>query len=225
MKSQIYNVGEKNGSWKGDKVGYAALHEWIKRRILKPEVCPYCKVRPPYDVANKSGEYKRVVDDWIYLCRRCHMESDGRLERLINRVSRKTLEQRLCKICSTLFQPKSSRYTCCSRKCTNKLKGISKTKSIDLNKLLVYRENGLTNGECAERLNVSKSTIERRFKKIRDERVYAVVCPDCSDELFQGDKLEVENWLKSHDMDDAEWYDDDGSVECLCQQCSWLMDK
>ncbi len=72
--------GSKVPSWKGDKVGYCGIHEWIRRRYLKPELCECCKKKPPYDLANKSGKYKRDLDDWEWLCRRCHMTKDGRLE-------------------------------------------------------------------------------------------------------------------------------------------------
>ena len=36
-----------------------------------------------YDLANK-GIYNRNFDNWEWLCRKCHMLSDGRLENLIN---------------------------------------------------------------------------------------------------------------------------------------------
>ena len=40
-------------------------------------------MKSPYDCANISGEYHRDVDDFEWLCRRCHMVKDGRLEKLI----------------------------------------------------------------------------------------------------------------------------------------------
>lgn len=64
--------------WKGDKVGYGKLHEWVKNRIIKPEICPRCKKRKAYDLANK-GIYNRDLKNWEYLCRKCHMKSDGRM--------------------------------------------------------------------------------------------------------------------------------------------------
>lgn len=79
--SQI-KMGSNNPYWKGDNVGYAALHNWIRRRLLKPERCPLCEVSAPYDLANISQEYKRDITDWEWLCRRCHMLKDGRLSKL-----------------------------------------------------------------------------------------------------------------------------------------------
>jgi hypothetical protein len=76
------NCSEKNASWKGDNVGYGALHDWVRYHKQKPEFCEECKVVKPYDLANISGEYKRDVNDFEWLCRKCHMTKDGRLERL-----------------------------------------------------------------------------------------------------------------------------------------------
>ncbi len=59
--------------------GYTGIHEWIKRRLPKPEACQDCRTVPPRDLANISQEYKRDISDWEWLCRRCHMTKDGRL--------------------------------------------------------------------------------------------------------------------------------------------------
>jgi len=71
--------GENHHRWKGDDVGMNPLHLWIKRRLEKPKLCEKCKKVPPYDLANKSGEYKRDLDDWKWLCRSCHVKSDNRI--------------------------------------------------------------------------------------------------------------------------------------------------
>jgi hypothetical protein len=75
-------MAEKNPMWRGDKVSYNALHSWIKRRKPKPKLCSLCKKRPAYDLANISGKYKRDLDDWYWICRRCHMVRDGRIKNL-----------------------------------------------------------------------------------------------------------------------------------------------
>ena len=74
-------LSEKNPMWKGNNVGYQALHNWIKRRKPKPNLCEECKENKPSDLANVSGEYKRDINDFEWLCRRCHMKKDGRLKR------------------------------------------------------------------------------------------------------------------------------------------------
>jgi hypothetical protein len=75
-------IGSKNHNWKGDKVSRGAVHDWIKTRLPKPEKCEHCQQKPPRDLANKSGEYRRDLSDWEWLCRRCHMISDGRMNNL-----------------------------------------------------------------------------------------------------------------------------------------------
>ncbi len=72
-------LSERNPVWKGDDVGYEALHEWIKTHKQKPKICEECHKEPVYDLANISGEYKRDISDYEWLCRKCHMTKDGRL--------------------------------------------------------------------------------------------------------------------------------------------------
>lgn len=74
--------GSLSYNWKGNAVGRRSLHRWVRSYKKIPKLCEMCHKNPPYDLANKSGKYKRALSDWFYLCRRCHMNSDGRLERL-----------------------------------------------------------------------------------------------------------------------------------------------
>lgn len=71
----------RNGMWK-DKVGKCALHEYIARRLSKPIKCPKCKKELPLELSSTNHTYTRKLEDWEWLCRRCHMESDGRLEKV-----------------------------------------------------------------------------------------------------------------------------------------------
>lgn|SRR4030067_1498426 len=79
LKRKGVNQNQNHGQWKGDNVGYSALHAWVKRHLNKSDLCQNCKKRPSHDLANISQEYKRDLDDWEWLCRKCHMKSDGRL--------------------------------------------------------------------------------------------------------------------------------------------------
>jgi len=72
----------KNPMWKGEDVGRRQLHRWVSSRFPKPNLCMKCKKVPPYDLANNSGKYLRDLSDWEWLCRCCHMERDGRLDRV-----------------------------------------------------------------------------------------------------------------------------------------------
>jgi len=78
----ISKLEDKNPNWKGDVVGLKALHEWVKRRKIKTKFCEKCLKAPPRDLANISQEYRRDLNDFEWLCRKCHMEKDGRLSDL-----------------------------------------------------------------------------------------------------------------------------------------------
>lgn len=69
---------EKIKSWKGECVGYRALHDWVARYLGKPLVCQNCgdDKRTRYHWANISHLYKRDTKDWIRLCPRCHYYFD-----------------------------------------------------------------------------------------------------------------------------------------------------
>jgi len=81
-KQSFAKRGTLNPQWKGDDVGYGKLHSWVIKRIPKPEICPMCKERKVFDLSNK-GIYNRDLNNWEWLCRRCHMESDGRLDKFL----------------------------------------------------------------------------------------------------------------------------------------------
>jgi hypothetical protein len=69
-------TGPKNHLWKGDKVKYKPLHKWVRRYKPKPEFCEECKVNPPIEISNISGEYKRDLTDYRWLCIKCHRKID-----------------------------------------------------------------------------------------------------------------------------------------------------
>lgn len=75
-----WSAAEKNVNWKGDKVGYRALHEWIEGQLGKPTTCEFCLKEnlTGHEIhwANKSWEYRRDVSDWIRLCPSCHKAYD-----------------------------------------------------------------------------------------------------------------------------------------------------
>jgi hypothetical protein len=69
-------LGDKNKAWKGDKVGYGALHDWIKDHFPRKYKCEKCQGTKNIQMANKSHLYKRDITDWMELCRPCHMKYD-----------------------------------------------------------------------------------------------------------------------------------------------------
>lgn len=88
-KKQTHNykhskLGNKNPLWKGDKVSIIALHQWVNNHLPKPDLCQMCGNNLIYDLANVTGIYNRDFNNWKYLCRRCHMKSDGRLDKFLS---------------------------------------------------------------------------------------------------------------------------------------------
>jgi hypothetical protein len=81
LKISKSKLGFQNPAWKGDNITYAQLHKWIRGHKPKLSYCEMCgKVNCPLDIANKSGKYKRDLNDWLRLCVKCHEKYD--LERI-----------------------------------------------------------------------------------------------------------------------------------------------
>lgn len=69
--------GADAAGWRGEEVGYQALHRWVKKQFGSPPNCERCGTDEGLiDWANKSHEYRRALDDWLRLCRRCHWAHD-----------------------------------------------------------------------------------------------------------------------------------------------------
>jgi len=66
-------------AWKGDSVGHSSLHTWLRTNHGKANKC-CCKEcdgsSKIYEWANLSGEYKRDVNDFRMMCRKCHSLMD-----------------------------------------------------------------------------------------------------------------------------------------------------
>ncbi len=68
---------EESRLWKGNEVGYNALHCWVKKHLGKAIECIWChKTTGRIDWANISHEYKRELNDWMMLCHKCHINYD-----------------------------------------------------------------------------------------------------------------------------------------------------
>ena len=109
------HLDANNFMWRGDEVGCGAIHGWVRRRKEKPLNCERCKENAPYDLANKSGEYKRDLSDWEWICRKCHMKDDKRLEKLIEFDKNRPellLRKTLCPDCGTEVSSKIRNTFC-----------------------------------------------------------------------------------------------------------------
>jgi len=63
-------------TWKGDKVGYHALHTWVTRHKGKAVKCYECGTNKNVQWANLSHEYKRDLNDFREMCGKCHRAYD-----------------------------------------------------------------------------------------------------------------------------------------------------
>lgn len=68
---------EDNPDWRGEKVGYHAVHKWIQKSLIKPQTCRDCNQPKKLELANLSGEYKRDITDWEWLCHRYNTSKDA----------------------------------------------------------------------------------------------------------------------------------------------------
>lgn len=71
-------TGEKNGLWKGKNATMVAQHNWVVRRLGRPQKCEHCGTTEDrmYHWANVSGKYHRDITDYIRLCVPCHKKMD-----------------------------------------------------------------------------------------------------------------------------------------------------
>lgn len=82
VKRKIGRPGALSSAWKDDGATYKAKHIWIRKYLSKPELCPSCKLVPPTEVHNIDKQYRRVLSEWVWMCRKCHMHTDDRLTKL-----------------------------------------------------------------------------------------------------------------------------------------------
>lgn len=91
-KMRVAQLGEKHHKWKGDEVGYDALHRWVSRMKGKAVKCKRCgkKKTTPKSVqwANKDHKYKRNLKDWISLCAKCHYYYDEKFLKILHGYNR-----------------------------------------------------------------------------------------------------------------------------------------
>lgn len=126
--SGMFKVGqranEKHPNWKGDKVGYWALHAWIARNYGKPSKCEKCgtEMAKKYEWANKSGKYLRDIKDWLRLCCSCHHHYDDVFEKMmITRGlrglpnARGTGVEYKCKVCGVTCKDCYSKSSLCKK--------------------------------------------------------------------------------------------------------------
>jgi len=71
-----FKKGQIPKNWKGDMVGYNALHRWVARHRGKAKICDECGSDKFVQWANISREYKRELNDYREMCSKCHRTYD-----------------------------------------------------------------------------------------------------------------------------------------------------
>ena len=101
--------GSENPQWKGDKATIAAKR--LRAGKLYPEVgrCEGCGA-DAIDRHHKNGDTgDNSPENIAFLCRRCHMAEDGRLEAFLkwsrDRKGKSFKDPSPCVICSQLYKP------------------------------------------------------------------------------------------------------------------------
>ena len=101
-------IREKSPGWKGDykNIKYRQLHSRVRRLKPKPKSCEMChEVKSWIELTNVSptynpDTYNEDLNNWRWMCRKCHIESDGRLKFLDKgRIPKNTPDMR-CGICN-----------------------------------------------------------------------------------------------------------------------------
>lgn len=74
----ITNSGKNHYNWKGDNVGYFAVHAWIYKWKGTPKKCENCgsTTKKKYEWANIDHKYRRILEDYIRMCTPCHHAYD-----------------------------------------------------------------------------------------------------------------------------------------------------
>lgn len=77
-------AGDKSSNWKGDDVGYGALHTWIRKQKPGQTHCQRCGKVKPLHLANiQNHKYTRNPDDYEYMCVKCHADYDLKMRNLV----------------------------------------------------------------------------------------------------------------------------------------------
>jgi len=73
----LARMGNKNPDWKGNKVKYPGVHQWLRKNKPKVDFCELCgKKTGKLDLSNISGEHTRDADNYNWYCRKCHVKRD-----------------------------------------------------------------------------------------------------------------------------------------------------
>lgn len=85
LKKRKLIRGKFHPSWKGDNVGYFGFHAHIKKHNKKSKFCQKCfTYTSKLNLCNiRNHNYTRNIEDYKWLCYRCHMIIDKRYKNLV----------------------------------------------------------------------------------------------------------------------------------------------
>ena len=52
------------------------IHNWVRYHKPKQEGCTICYKIKKLELANISGDYSKDIDDYLWLCKKCHIQFD-----------------------------------------------------------------------------------------------------------------------------------------------------
>jgi len=64
----------------GLNMSYRGLHLLIKRNKPKPKYCSICNQEKKLELASINHSYTKNINDWMWLCRSCHILLDKKLK-------------------------------------------------------------------------------------------------------------------------------------------------
>lgn len=92
-KGKVHLKEANNPNWKGDEVGYTALHDWLRKNFGKANKCEICKIliAKKYEWALLKGkEYERKRENFWQLCSKCHTKYDDKCPSAWNKGRKET---------------------------------------------------------------------------------------------------------------------------------------
>lgn len=75
-----FKKGNEHRHWRGENASISRKHTWIRENKIKPEKCPKCRNDKKLELSfdHSLGEATRNINDYQYLCKKCHMKRDKR---------------------------------------------------------------------------------------------------------------------------------------------------
>lgn len=130
-KNITIRTGEKHHAWKGNELGYAAAHSWLRTHHYdNKKQCEQCPATANLHFAKRHGRpYSRDIKDYLILCQSCHLKYDGNFNRPPWNKGRQTVAPKKCELCPKEFRPAKPQRRFCSNSCSSKykaMKGITK---------------------------------------------------------------------------------------------------